>query len=75
MNDSSDLVDYIKEARMVLDDTIETLLNLKGDALCEKDEAIIPISNVVELVDMSYGISDSEKIKSAESEFLKRQAI
>lgn len=75
MNDGSDLVDYIKEVRMILDDSIDTLLNLECDALCEKDEVLVPINNAVELVDMSYSVADSEKIKSAESEFLKRQSI
>lgn len=75
MNDNSDLVDYIKEVRMILDDSIDTLLNLECDALCENDEDLVPINSAVELVDMSYSVADSEKIKSAESEFLKRQAI
>ncbi len=75
MNDGLDLVDYIKEVRMILADSIDTLLNLECDALCEKDEALVPINNAIELVDMSYSVADSEKIKNAESEFLKRQTL
>jgi hypothetical protein len=75
MNDNSDLVDYIKEARIILADSLDVLLNLEYDALCEKDEEIVPINNVVELVDMSLDVAHSEKLKQAESEFLKRQPI
>lgn len=75
MNESSDLADYIKELRMILADSLGTLLNLEHESAYEKDEEIVPINNVVELVDMSFDVAHSEKIKLAESEFLKRQAI
>lgn len=75
MNDNSDLVDYIKEVRMILADSIDTLLNLEYETVYEKDEEIIPINNVVELVDMSYDVANSTKLKQAESEFMKRTQI
>jgi hypothetical protein len=75
MNDDSDLVDYIKQVRMILDDSMETLLNLKLDALYEKDDDLVPIDNVVELIDMSFDVGRAEKIRQAESELLKRQPI
>jgi hypothetical protein len=75
MSDNSDLVDYIKETRMILADSLDVLLNLEYEALYEKDEELIPINNVVELVDMSLDVAHSEKLKQAESEFLKRQPI
>jgi hypothetical protein len=75
MSESSDLADYIKELRMILADSLDTLLNLEHESVYEKDEEIVPINNVVELVDMSFDVANSEKIKLAESEFLKRQAI
>lgn len=75
MSDNSDLVDYIKETKMILADSLDVLLNLEHDALYEKDEELIPINNVVELVDMSLDVSHSEKLKHAESELLKRQPI
>jgi hypothetical protein len=73
MGDNSDLVDYIKETRMILADSLDVLLNLEHDALYEKDEELVPINNVVELVDMSLDVAHSEKLKQAESELLKRQ--
>jgi hypothetical protein len=75
MSDNSDLVDYIKETRIILADSLDVLLNLEYEALYEKDEELIPISNIVELVDMSFDVARSEKLKQAESEFLKRQPI
>jgi hypothetical protein len=75
MSESSDLADYIKELRMILADSLDTLLNLEHESAYEKDEEIVPINNVVELVDMSFDVAHSEKIKLAESKFLKRQAI
>ncbi|HEX9844966.1 MAG TPA: hypothetical protein VGA92_00715 [Candidatus Nitrosotenuis sp.] len=75
MSDNSDLVDYIKETRLILADSLDVLLNLEHEALYEKDEELVPINNVVELVDMSLDVSHSEKLKQAESELLKRQPI
>jgi hypothetical protein len=75
MNDRSDLVDYIKEVRMILADSIDILLNLEYDTIYEKDEELVPVNNIVELVDMSFDVAHSEKLRQAESEFLKRQPI
>jgi hypothetical protein len=75
MNDDSDLVDYIKEVRLIIADSIDELLNLEYEALYEKDDDLIPINNLVEIVDMSYDLGRTEKLKQAESELLKRQPI
>ncbi len=73
MNDGADLVDYIREVRMVLADSIDTLLSLEHDTLDDKCEEITPINSVVDLVDMSYDVAESQKIKSAEDQLVKRQ--
>ena len=73
MSDGADLVDYVKEVRMILADSIDTLLNLECEALNEKDEKVVPVSSVIELVDMSYDVAESQKLKNAESELMKRQ--
>ncbi len=75
MSDSADVVDYIKEVRMILADSIDTLLNLQHDLTEEKDDEITPITSVVDLVDMSYDISYDNKIKEAQSEFMKRDSF
>ena len=72
MNANEDVVDYIKEVRIILADSIDTLLNLQHDLTQDQDEQITPIANVVELVDMSYDVSHDSKIKSAQDEFIKR---
>ncbi|CAE6499173.1 MAG: hypothetical protein QXE84_05295 [Candidatus Nitrosotenuis sp.] len=72
MSENSDVVDYIKEVRMILADSIDTLLNLQYDLCYDKDDEIVPINSAVELVDMSYDLSHSEKLKKAETEFLRR---
>lgn len=72
MSDNSDVVDYIREVRMILADSIDTLLNLQHD-MTEVDEEITPVESVVELVDMGYDVALSEKLKKAETEFLKRE--
>jgi hypothetical protein len=73
MNDDADLVDYIKEVRMILADSMDTLFNLEYDAINEKDDEVVPISSVTELIDMSYDVADSQRIKNAETELMKRQ--
>lgn len=72
MSDNSDVVDYIREVRMILADSIDTLLNLQHD-MNDVDEEITPVENVVELVDMGYDVALSEKLKKAETDFLKRE--
>ena len=73
MSDNADVVDYIREVRMILADSIDTLLNLQYDLSQDEDEQITPITNVVELVDMSYDVSYSQQIKGAQEEFMKRE--
>lgn len=72
MSGNEDVVDYIKEIRIVLADSIDTLLNLQHDLTMEQDEEIIPIASKAELVDITYDIAYEQKIKSAQSEFSKR---
>jgi len=72
MSDELDTVDYIKEVQMILADSMDTLLNLQNDLACHDDEQIVPIGNVVELVDMSFDVARAEKLKKAESEFIER---
>lgn len=73
MNDGADPVDYIKEVQMILADSMDTLFNLEYDAINERDEEVIPISSVTELIDMSYDVAGSQRIKNAETELMKRQ--
>jgi hypothetical protein len=58
---------------MILADSIDTLLNLQYDALHDKDDDIIPINSEAEIVDMSYDVAKSQKLKIAEAELIKRK--
>jgi hypothetical protein len=73
MTGSVDLVDYIREVRIILADSIDTLLNLEYETQFDKDDEIVPVNNPVELVDMIYDVTNSEKLKKAESRFMERQ--
>jgi hypothetical protein len=73
LDENSDIVDYIREARSVLADSMDTLLNLKHDVNCEEDDKITPVNHVVELIDMGYDIAHSEKLKKAEVAFVERE--
>lgn len=73
MEKDEDTVDYIREVRMILADSIDMLLNLQNDLHDENDEEITQINSPVELVDMSYDLAYSHRIDVAQSEFMKRE--
>ncbi|HIH68487.1 MAG TPA: hypothetical protein HA290_03325 [Candidatus Nitrosotenuis sp.] len=73
MSKNEDVVDYIKEVRMILADSIDTLLDLQNDITCNLDEKIIPINSKAELVDTAYDMAYDQKIKSAQDDFMKRE--
>lgn len=73
MSQNEDIVDYIKEVRMILADSIDALLNLQHDITLDQDEQITPITSQAELVDMSYDVAYEQKIKGAQDEFMKRE--
>ncbi|MFM7795998.1 MAG: hypothetical protein ACKO7N_04470 [Candidatus Nitrosotenuis sp.] len=72
MSSNEDIVDYIKEVRMILADSIDTLLNLQADATLDQDETLVPITSKAELVDITYDIAYDQKIKSAQDDYMKR---
>ena len=73
MSKNEDVVDYIKEVRMILADSIDTLLDLQNDITSNLDEKITPINSKAELVDTAYDMAYDQKIKSAQDEFMKRE--
>ena len=72
MSANEDVVDYIKEVRMILADSIDTLLNLQSELTAEQDEIITPISSKAELIDITYDIAYDQKIKSAQDDYMQR---
>jgi len=79
MSGNEDIVDYIKEVRMVLADSIDTLLTLQHDLqneiTVEKDDEITSISSKAQLLDITYDIAYDQKIKNAQDEFSKRDIL
>jgi hypothetical protein len=73
MNEISDVVDYIRELRMILADSINMLLNLQFEGIYEKDDELVPVSSSMELVDIVYDVAHLARLKAAESDLLKRQ--
>lgn len=72
MSANEDVVDYIKEVRMILADSIDTLLNLQSELTADQDETITPISSKAELIDITYDIAYDQKIKSAQDDYMQR---
>ena len=72
MSGNEDIVDYIKEVRMILADSIDTLLNLQDDTTLDQDETLVPITSKAELVDITYDIAYDQKIKSAQDDYMRR---
>jgi hypothetical protein len=72
MSGNEDVVDYIKEVRMILADSIDILLNLQNDLTLDQDETITPITSKAELIDITYDMAYDQKIKSAQDEYMKR---
>ncbi len=72
MSANEDVVDYIKEVRMILADSIDTLLNLQSELTLDQDETITPISSKAELIDITYDIAYDQKIKSAQDDYMQR---
>ncbi|MBM3905068.1 MAG: hypothetical protein FJ354_00075 [Thaumarchaeota archaeon] len=79
MSGNEDIVDYIKEVRMVLADSIDTLLTLQHDLqneiTVEKDDEITSISSKAQLLDITYDIAYDQKIKNAQDELSKRDIL
>lgn len=73
MEENADVVDYIREARTILADSMDVLLNLQHDLRRDEDEGIVPVNDVVELIDMGYDVAHFENLKKAETEFMKRE--
>lgn len=73
MDEDCDILDYLTEAKAILAESMSEILHLQHDMIHDTDEKIVPVNNVVELIDMGYDVAHSENLKKAESEFLRRE--
>ena len=72
MND--DLPDTVKKCLDILDENLEILSNIEIDLNDEKNDELVPEMKLYHLYDMSEDVAESEKIKRAESKFMRRQS-
>ena len=72
MND--DLPDAVKKCLDILDENLESLSNIEIDLNDEKNDDLVPDMTLHNLYDMTEDVAESEKIKRAESKFMRRQS-
>lgn len=72
MND--DLTDTLDECLRILDENVDVLSNIELDLEDEKEDQLESSLELHELYDMVEDVSDSAKLKRAESNFIKRQS-
>lgn len=71
MNDK--LPETIEDSLRILEENLEILENLDLDLEDSKEDELEPILGLYQLFDMTEDVSESSKIKRAESNLIKRQ--
>ena len=69
-----DIPDIVKKCLDVLDENLEILSNIEFDLNDEKNDELIPDIKLHHLYDMTEDVAESEKVRRAESKFMKRQS-
>jgi len=68
-----ELPETVKKCLDILEENIEIMENLKFDLESEKENELIPNMELYQLYDMTEDVSESAKLKRAESNLVKRQ--
>lgn len=68
-----DLPETIKKCLKILDDNVDFLSNLEQDLEEEKEDELISDMKLHQLYDMTEDVSESARLKRAESNFMRRQ--
>ena len=71
---TDDLPDTLKKCLDILDENLEILSNIEIDLNDEKNDELVPDMKLHNLFDMTEDVAESEKIKRAESKFMRRQS-
>ena len=71
---TDDLPDTVKKCLDILDENLEILSNIEIDLNDEKNDELFPDMKLHNLFDMTEDVAESEKIKRAESKFMRRQS-
>ncbi len=72
MND--DIPETVKKCLDILEENVEILANLEFDLESEKEDKLTPNMELHQLYDMTEDVSESAKLKRAESNFARRQS-
>ncbi|MGI0046965.1 MAG: hypothetical protein ACREBB_07240 [Nitrosotalea sp.] len=70
--ESDDFREIVEACGKMLDESIDILSDLEFEIDSEKEDVVIPDMTKSDLVDMAHDVSDSVRIKKAESLFIRR---
>jgi len=68
-----DLPEAVKKCLDILEENVEILANLEFDLESEKEDELIPNMELHQLFDLTEDVSESAKLKRAESNLMRRQ--
>ncbi len=69
-----DIPEAVKKCLDILEENVEILANLEFDLESEREDGLTPNMELHQLYDMTEDVSESAKLKHAESNLVKRQA-
>jgi len=72
MEDRDDLANILDECIKILDENVNVLNDIDYSLDSEKEDVVITNLTKNDLVDMAHEVSDSSRIKRAESYFVRR---
>ena len=68
-----DIPEAVKKCLDILEENVEILANLEFDLESEKEDELIPNMELHQLFDLTEDVSESAKLKRAESNLMRRQ--
>jgi len=68
-----DLPEAVKKCLDILEENVEILANLEFDLESEKEDELTPNMELHQLFDLTEDVSESAKLKRAESNLMRRQ--
>ena len=68
-----DIPEAVKKCLDILEENVEILANLEFDLESEKEDELTPNMELHQLFDLTEDVSESAKLKRAESNLMRRQ--
>ena len=69
-----DIPEAVKKCLDILEENVEILANLEFDLESEKEDELTPNMELHQLFDLAEDVSESSKLKRAESSLMRRQS-